>query len=226
MSRKAKALIKDYGKPVEFKMIVTATPRGRTVGQVLQQFWKQAGANMEIEQVDQATVVPRAFMRQFQLTPWRIIDLADPDAQMYANFRTGSPVALANYSNPELDALLDRARVTADQAKRTEDYCAVSRHINQQAIWFWTFQNTYYALSTLEAQRPAEDVWRGDRRLRCLDGITVHAGLCRAKAPLSGAGAACGIVADIPDRVAAAGRSRLHHPRRPGDAGEGGGAAP
>ncbi len=145
---KAKALIKDYGKPVDFKMIVTATPRGRTVGQVMQQFWKQAGANMEIEQVDQATVVPRAFMRQFQLTPWRIIDLADPDAQMYANFRTGSPVALANYSNPELDMLLDRARVTADQAKRIEDYCAVSRHVNQQAIWFWTFQNTYYALAT------------------------------------------------------------------------------
>ena len=76
---KAKALIKDYGKPVEFKMLVTATPRGRNVGQVLQQFWKQAGANMEIEQVDQATIVPRAFMRQFQLTPWRIVDLADPD---------------------------------------------------------------------------------------------------------------------------------------------------
>ena len=76
---KAKALIKDYGKPVEFKMLVTATPRGRTVGQVLQQFWKQAGANMEIEQVDQATIPPRAFMRQFQLTPWRIVDLADPD---------------------------------------------------------------------------------------------------------------------------------------------------
>ena len=76
---KAKALIKDYGKPVDFKMLVTATPRGRTVGQVLQQFWKRAGANMEIEQVDQATIPPRAFMRQFQLTPWRIVDLADPD---------------------------------------------------------------------------------------------------------------------------------------------------
>ena len=53
---KAKALIKDYGKPVEFKMLVTATPRGRTIGQVLQQFWKRVGANMEIEQVDQATI--------------------------------------------------------------------------------------------------------------------------------------------------------------------------
>jgi peptide/nickel transport system substrate-binding protein len=145
---KASALIKDYGKPVDFKMIVSATPRGRAVGQVLQQFWKQVGANMEIEQIDQATIVPRAFMRQFQVTPWRIIDLADPDPQMYANFHTGSPVALANYSNLELDKLLEHARITADPAKRTEDYCAVSRLINQEAIWFWTFQNTYYAISS------------------------------------------------------------------------------
>ncbi|HUN53253.1 MAG TPA: ABC transporter substrate-binding protein, partial [Candidatus Sulfotelmatobacter sp.] len=144
---KAKALLKAYGKPVDFKMIVTATPRGRTVGQVMQQFWKRIGANMEIEQVDQATIVPRAFARQFQLTPWRIVDLADPDPQMFANFHTGSPVALANYSNPELDKLLEHARVTADQQKRTEDYCAISRLINKEAIWFWTFQNTYYAIS-------------------------------------------------------------------------------
>ena len=143
---RARELLKEYGKPVNFKMLVTATPRGRAVGQVLQQFWKQVGANMEIEQVDQATIVPRAFQRQFQLTPWRIIDLSDPDPQMYANFRTGSPVALANYSNPELDKLLEHARVTADEAQRTEDYCAVSRLINKEAIWFWTFQNTYYAI--------------------------------------------------------------------------------
>jgi 4-phytase/acid phosphatase/peptide/nickel transport system substrate-binding protein len=102
---------------------------------------------MEIEQIDQTTIVPRAFMRQFQLTPWRIIDLADPDPQMFANFHTGSPVALANYSDPELDRLLERARVTADTDKRIEDYCAISRLVNQQAIWFWTFQNTYYAIS-------------------------------------------------------------------------------
>ena len=55
---------------------------------------------MEIEQVDQATVPPRALMRQFQLTPWRIVDFPDPSPQMYANFHTGSPVALANYSDP------------------------------------------------------------------------------------------------------------------------------
>jgi peptide/nickel transport system substrate-binding protein len=144
---RAKELIKDYGKPVDFKMLVTATPRGRTNGQVLQQFWKQVGANMEIEQVDQATIPPRAFMRQFQLTPWRIVDFPDPSPQMYANFHTGSPVALANYSDPELDQLLEHARSTAELEKRTEDYCAISRLINKEAIWFWAFQNTYYAIS-------------------------------------------------------------------------------
>jgi len=149
---KAKALIKDYGKPVDFKMLFTATPRGRATGQIFQQFWKQIGANMEIEQIDQATFPPRAFMRQFQVIGWRIVDFGDPDVQMYANFHTGSPVALANYSNPELDKLLEHARVTPDQDKRTEDYCAISRLINKEAIWFWTFQNTYYAMSSAKVK--------------------------------------------------------------------------
>ena len=40
------------------------------------------------------------------------------------------------------------ARSTADLETRTEDYCAISRLINKEAIWFWTFQNTYYAISS------------------------------------------------------------------------------
>ena len=149
---KAKALIKEYGKPVEFKTLVTATPRGRASGQVLQQFWKNIGANMEIEQVDQATIPPRAFTRQFQMTPWRIVDLADPDVQMYAKFHTGSPAALANYSNPELDKLLELARTTADTDKRIDLDCQITRLINKEAVWFWTFQNTYYAISTAKVK--------------------------------------------------------------------------
>ncbi|MBO0711924.1 MAG: hypothetical protein J2P47_11670 [Acetobacteraceae bacterium] len=144
---KAKALLAEYGKPVAFKMLVTATPRGRAVGQVLQQLWKRIGADMTIDQVDQTTIPPRAFSHQFQLTPWRIIDLADPDPQMYANFHTASPVNLAQYSNPELDRLLEDARSAADRTRRIDDYCAISRLINHEATWFWTFQNTYYALA-------------------------------------------------------------------------------
>jgi peptide/nickel transport system substrate-binding protein len=136
---KAKELLTEHGSPVSFKMLVTATPRGRMVGQVAQQIWQRVGAIVEIEQVDQATIIPRAFAHQFQLTPWRIIDLPDPDPQMYANFHSGSPVNLARYDNPELDHLLDAARTTADREERIADYCAIARLINHEATWFWTF---------------------------------------------------------------------------------------
>src|SRR5262249_3425429 len=90
----------------------------------------------------------RSYPRQFQVIGWRIVDLADPDPQMYANFYTGSPANLAQYSNPQLDALLQKARTTADTDKRIDLYCEISRFINKEATWFWNFQNTYYAIST------------------------------------------------------------------------------
>ena len=145
--KKAAELIKEYGKPVSFKMVFTATPRGRTNGQILQQFWKNIGVNMEIEQIDQATFPPRAFQRKFDIIGWRIVDFPDPDVQMFANFYSKSPLNLANFVSEDLDKALAHARVTADQAQRTEDYCAASRIINQNATWFWTTQNTYYAIA-------------------------------------------------------------------------------
>ncbi len=153
---KAKALIKEYGKPVSFKMLFTATPRGRANAQVFQQLWKNIGVDMEIEQVDQATFPPRAFQRKFDIIGWRIVDFPDPDVQMFANFYSKSPVNLANFTDPELDKALEHARVTPDEAKRTEDYCAASRIINQQATWFWTFQNTYYAVAKAKVKGVAK----------------------------------------------------------------------
>ena len=115
--------------------------------QVYQQLWKQIGVEMEIEQVDQATFPPRAFQRKFDIIGWRIVDFPDPDVQMFANFYSKSPINLANYSNPELDKLLEEARTTPDEAKRTEAYCAISRLLNKEATWMWIFQNTYYAMA-------------------------------------------------------------------------------
>ena len=97
-------------------------------------------------QPEAVELLPGKVARKFQVIPWRIVDLADPDILMYANFHTGSPAALANYSNPELDRMLARARSTADMRIRNADYCEIGRLINSEAIWFWTFQNTAYAI--------------------------------------------------------------------------------
>jgi peptide/nickel transport system substrate-binding protein len=144
---KAKALLKEYGKPVEFKMVVTATPRGRQIGQTFQEMWRDIGVSATIDQVDQTALVTKAFKRDFDLTPWRIIDFPDPDLQAYANFHTGSPVNLSNYSNPEVDKLLEEARATGDQEKRVDLYCQLAQLLNKEVPWFWTLDNHYFSIA-------------------------------------------------------------------------------
>ena len=182
---KAKALIKDYGKPVDLQDDRDGDRRAAaTIGQVLQQFWKQVGANMEIEQIDQATIVPRAFMRQFQLTPWQIIDLADPDPQMYANFHTGSPVAHQLLRSGTRSFAGRHARGNCRSGKRTED-CTYDQPADQsatRAIWFWTFQNTYYAISSAKLKSLPEIYGGVIDRIEDLDGDNLDAGICRPQA--------------------------------------------
>jgi peptide/nickel transport system substrate-binding protein len=66
---------------------------------------------------------------------------------MYANFRTGSPVNLSSYSDPELDKMLEDARATGDQAKRTELYCKIADRINEHVQWFWSLENLYFSIA-------------------------------------------------------------------------------
>ena len=37
--------------------------------------------------------------------------------------------------------------IDLDQLRPIEDYCAIARLINKEATWFWTFQNTYHAVT-------------------------------------------------------------------------------
>jgi 4-phytase/acid phosphatase/peptide/nickel transport system substrate-binding protein len=90
--KKAAALIKDYGKPVKFKMLLTATPRGRAIGQICSSSGRTSAPRWRSSRVDQATIPPRAFQRKFDVTPWRIVDFPDPDLQMFANFYSKSPL--------------------------------------------------------------------------------------------------------------------------------------
>jgi peptide/nickel transport system substrate-binding protein len=144
---KAKELLKAYGKPIKLRFMVTAGPRGRATGQVFQEFWKAAGVIVTVEEVDQTTFITKSFQRDFEIGGWRIIDLADPSPQMYADFHTGSPVNIAGYSNPEVDRLLETARATDNEAARSESYCKIAQILNHDVPWIWTLQNTYFSIA-------------------------------------------------------------------------------
>jgi len=147
---KAQALVKEYGKPINLKFMVTAEPRGMGIGQIFQEFWKAAGITVTLDPVDQTTFVTKSFQHDFEIGGWRIADLADPEPQMYADFHTGSPVNIAQYSNPEVDKLLEEARSVADQEKRIADYCQIAKILNKEVPWIWLFSNHYFNIAKAE----------------------------------------------------------------------------
>jgi peptide/nickel transport system substrate-binding protein len=144
---KAAELLKAHGAPVKLKYMVTANPRGLGVGQVFQEFWRAVGIDVTLDPVEQTAFVAKSFQHDFEIGGWRIIDLADPGPQLYADFHTGSAVNIAGYSNPDVDRLLDEARATGDRGKVSEAYCEIAKLLNRDVPWIWVLENRYYSIS-------------------------------------------------------------------------------
>ena len=144
---KAKKLLADYGKPVKLVQTVTATPRGREGAQVFQADMKKIGIDVEIKPVDQTQLVKETLARDFQITGWRIIDLADVDPQMFANFHSKSPINFSGYNNAEVDRLLLIGRTSLDENKRKAAYCDLIKILNDDVVWLWTGSNIDFAIT-------------------------------------------------------------------------------
>ena len=99
-----------------------AAPSG--TAPAIQQMLKQnLGLDVDIQLVDSATFFNGLYQHKYPLflTGW----IADyPDAYDFLDvlFHSKSELNHGNYSNPQLDALLDAARVERDPARRTQIY--------------------------------------------------------------------------------------------------------
>jgi peptide/nickel transport system substrate-binding protein len=144
---KAEALLKEHGAPVRLNFMVTAEPRGMALGQIFQEFWSAVGVSVTVDPVDQTTFITKSFQHAFEIGGWRIVDAADPDPQLYADFHTGSAVNTASYSNAEVDHLLDDARANGDRERRVADYCKIARILNQDVPWIWGLENRYFSIA-------------------------------------------------------------------------------
>ncbi len=143
----AKALLAEFGEPVELEMIHTTTPRGREAGQMLQQFFKRVGVTLNLKPVDQLQLRQRVFTNNYQISGWRIGDSGDQGPQLFGLFRKGSPYNIMKYNTPEMDALLDAQRETVDPAARAKLMCEIAEKINQDAPIVYAGGRRHYAFS-------------------------------------------------------------------------------
>ncbi|MCH8298577.1 MAG: peptide ABC transporter substrate-binding protein, partial [Chloroflexi bacterium] len=103
---------------------------------VLSMWEKNLGIKTEFQQTEFATFLKDLNKRRFQMFDigW-IADYPDPENFLDILFYSDSSNNHTNYSNPEVDALLEKARVETDETLRFRIYNQVEQMILDDAPW-------------------------------------------------------------------------------------------
>jgi peptide/nickel transport system substrate-binding protein len=145
---KARALLAEAGYPNGFDVdyVVMADDEAERVAASLQSDLAAVGVRVHIVQLSYATyatAIASSHGPAFSKIGW-VADFPDPTTFLDAKFhsRSISDENSSNdsfYANPELDALLDAARVEPDLTRRDELYRRAERILYDDAPWIWDY---------------------------------------------------------------------------------------
>jgi oligopeptide transport system substrate-binding protein len=115
------------------------------------QMWEETlGATLIVEQIDSESFLDEIYAGnhgQLVFTGW-CADYPDPENFADILFHTGSRQNFGNYSNPELDALLERARAEDDVEARLALYQQIEQMIiDDVPAVFISHSQTYYVVT-------------------------------------------------------------------------------
>jgi peptide/nickel transport system substrate-binding protein len=121
---RAKALLREAGVPIPFPVdvMVANSPEQRQAAEVLQAMIAEAGFAMKISATEFASGLQAGVRGDFQIYFQGWSGRTDPDGNIWPFVHTGAAQNDGKYSNPEVDKLLDDARIEQDPAKRTALY--------------------------------------------------------------------------------------------------------
>jgi oligopeptide transport system substrate-binding protein len=131
-----------YGDPDSRPRITVTVPgSGGTIGldlEVIIEMWKQVlGVEVEIQQVEWATYLEDLDRQAFQAFAglgWSA-DYPDPQDFLDILFHSESSINHGAYSNPQVDSLLEEARIEQDVVRRVQLYNQAEEMIINDAAW-------------------------------------------------------------------------------------------
>lgn len=142
---KAKALLKEAGHPDGISIAIAVQEPQANIAQALQGMWADAGIKLDVRRMEGGVWTQAAFASPEKkaqegthcvLASWSS-GTFDADLQLRPLYYTASaPPGGANlgfYSNPALDALIDKAGASADPAERKTLYAQAQRTIQADA---------------------------------------------------------------------------------------------
>lgn len=144
----AKALIQEYGQPVEIEYIHSATQRGRESAQVLQQFLKPIGVAVKAVPLDWGAIYKRVFSRQYDISSWGLPSLDDMGTVSLLSLHSKGPYNLSGYANPSVDQLLMKQNLSMDPVVRQKVLCEVVRHVHDDVPMLLLCGRKYYLFAS------------------------------------------------------------------------------
>ena len=123
------------------RLILSVPGTGGSAGldiEVILEMWKQTlGIDVEIQQLEWATFLQMLNKKELQFFSglgW-VADYPDPENFLDVNFHSRKSTNHNNYSNPEVDNLLELARVEADVSMRLDLYNKAEKIIVNESPW-------------------------------------------------------------------------------------------
>lgn len=136
---KAKALLQQAGvSNVTFTMLIASgSPLNTQEAQFIQSELQPAGITVNIKPEVFATLLTDTQNHNFQaaLVGWS--GRPDPDGNTYSWFHTGGGNNTMQYSNSQVDSLLEDARASNDQKTRAQDYIQAQKLIVNDASYIF-----------------------------------------------------------------------------------------
>jgi peptide/nickel transport system substrate-binding protein len=133
---KAKELLAAAGHPngVSIELKVIAREPENTIGEFAQQMWSRSGFQTKLVSMERLAWIDEVRAKKFQACFWRgsLITSVDPDA-LGVRIKTGGTANWAQFSDKEIDRLMDQGAETLDPAKRHEIYRQVLTIIQEKA---------------------------------------------------------------------------------------------
>jgi peptide/nickel transport system substrate-binding protein len=88
-----------------------------------------------VDIADSPTAIGRVLQKDYEVHSWGFPHM-DPEPNLYNNAHSGLFTNYSQYSNAQVDAALDEARQTRDQAKRVTLYQQVYRQLAKDVPWW------------------------------------------------------------------------------------------
>ena len=133
---KAKQLLADAGYPnglsVEY-LGLPQYPELLKTGQVVRDQLKEIGIDMTIKPVDVSVWYDAYVSGKYQITSAYQERTIDPDNFYSLVLKSGGPINTVGYSNPDVDALIDKAAASADEAERKDLYKQIRTIVTSDA---------------------------------------------------------------------------------------------